>query len=267
MKYDTSSMKKIKQYIVNTFTDKLFSGNPAAICLIEKWLPDELMMKIAMENKLSETAFVVRENEQYKLRWFTPKMEIDLCGHATLAATYVITSFVEPNKTTISFHTRSGVLKATRKDNLYYIDLPAFPLKLIDTPPSIVKAIGVYPIEVYLGRDLVCVLPSKEDVYNLTPNLSEVEKLEGVLLHVTAKDEKYDCISRTFAPKHSVPEDPVCGSGHCHIIPYWSKITGKNDLLAYQASSRGGVLHCHKENDRIIIAGECVLYSKSYIFI
>lgn len=258
---------EITQFIVDAFTGEVFKGNPAAICLLKEWLPDELMKKIAFENNLSETAFVIEKNEMYQLRWFTPKGEIDLCGHATLATSYVIMSFLEPERTSVLFQTKSGLLTIRRQSDQFYMELREYPIRKVDITKQIVKATGLYPLDAFLGRDLVCVLPSEEDVLHFQPDLEKIKQLPGLLFHITAQGRNYDCVSRTFAPKCGISEDPVCGSGHCHILPYWSEKTGKKELLAYQASFRGGNLHCLRKNGRIIIGGKCILFSRSQIFI
>ena len=256
---------KIRQYIVDAFAEKVFEGNPAAICLLEKWLPDEWMQKIASENNLSETAFLVKMGDAYGLRWFTPNGEIDLCGHATIAAAHVVASFLGHGKKDIVFSSRSGSLTAVNKDGLLYIELPAFKLTPVPAPASIIKAIGVEPLETFMGSDMLCVLPSARDVKTVTPDLNEIARYDGLLFHITAAGEDFDCVSRTFAPKCGIPEDPVCGSGHCHIIPYWSRKLQKDELRARQASPRGGVLYCRHDKDRVILGGRCVLFSESII--
>lgn len=256
---------KMKQYVVDAFSEKVFGGNPAAVCVMDNWLSDEIMMKISRENNLSETAFAVKEGEDYRLRWFTPGGEIDLCGHATLATAYVITKFIEPEITEVHFQTLSGLLVVVRKDDFLEMDFPSYELKKVDVTEAMVEAIGVRPLDVYLGRDLLCVLESEEKVRNLNPNMEKLKALDGLLLHVTAKGKEFDCISRSFAPKLNVPEDPVCGSGHCHIIPFWAERLGKNDLVAYQASSRGGTLYCEYQGDRVKMSGKAVLYSTADI--
>lgn len=255
----------MKQYIVDAFTDKIFSGNPAAICVMGKWLSEELMMAITEENNLSETAFAVKEGEHYHLRWFTPGGEIDLCGHATLACGFVIMNHYEPTLEKVEFHTLSGVLSVRRKGNLYEMDFPAYALKRVEVTSAMTEAIGKKPTEAWLGRDLLCVFENEEDIRSLQPDLEKVRSLDGLLLQTTARYEKdgYTCISRTFAPKLNVPEDPVCGSGHCHIIPYWAKTNGTDTVKAYQASKRGGTLYCRMEGDRVKLSGQAVLYSLS----
>lgn len=255
----------MKQYVVDAFSDKVFGGNPAAVCVMDNWLSDEIMMKITRENNLSETAFAVKEGEDYRLRWFTPGGEIDLCGHATLATAYVITKFIEPEITEVRFQTLSGLLVVVRKGDFLEMDFPSYELKKIDVTESMIEAIGVRPLEVYLGRDLLCVLESEEEIRNLNPNMEKLKALDGLLLHVTAKGKEFDCVSRSFAPKLNVPEDPVCGSGHCHIIPFWAERLGKNDLVAYQASSRGGTLYCEYQGDRVKMSGKAALYSTADI--
>jgi PhzF family phenazine biosynthesis protein len=251
----------MRQYVVDAFTDKVFGGNPAAVCVMDEWLSDETMMKITRENHLSETAFAVKEGSDYKLRWFTPGGEIDLCGHATLATAYIITKFIEPETTEVRFQTLSGLLPVVKKGELFELDFPSYELKKVDVTEAMAEAIGVRLLEVYMGRDLLCVLESEEEVRNLNPNLEKLKALEGLLLHVTAKGKEFDCVSRSFAPKLNVPEDPVCGSGHCHIIPFWSNRLGKTDLVAYQASPRGGTLYCEYQGERVKLSGKAALYS------
>lgn len=258
---------KIKQYIVDAFAERVFEGNPAAICVLEKELSDELMQKIASENNLSETAYLIKNSDGYGLRWFTPNMEIGLCGHATMAAAYVVTTCLEPGKTKVIFSTKSGELTTVNEDGILFIELPAFALSRVPAPASIKKAIGVEPLETFMGRDMLCVLPSAEAVKAVDPDLVEIAGYEGLLFHTTAKGDDCDCVSRTFAPKCNVPEDAVCGSGHCHIIPYWSDRLHKDELLARQASSRGGTLYCRRENDRIVLGGRCALFSEATIFL
>lgn len=251
----------MKQYIVDAFTDKVFGGNPAAICIMDEWLPDDLMMNITKENNLSETAFAVKEGADYKLRWFTPGGEINLCGHATLATAYVITQFIEPQATQVNFHTLSGILTVEKEEDLFVMDFPSYELKQVPITDEIIAALGVKPVEAYMGRDLLCILDSEEAVRNIKLNLDKVKMLDGLLLHVTAKGTDFDCVSRSFAPKLDVPEDPVCGSGHCHIIPFWAERMGKQNIVAYQASARGGTLYCEYQGDRVKMSGNAVLYS------
>jgi len=258
----------IKQFIADAFTDKIFHGNPAAICLPERWPDDKLMQDIASENNLSETAFVVKEDSGWKLRWFTPGGEIDLCGHATLATAFVLMNFVEPDLTEVQFSTLSGKLSVKKKNDLYEMDFPAYELKRIEVTEAMEKAIGCKPLEAWIGRDLVCVLENEDQVIQAKPDLEKAKALDGLLLHITAKGkDKYDCVSRTFAPKLAVDEDPVCGSGHCHLVPLWSEKLGEKGILAYQTSSRGGVLYCELDGKRVKLAGKAALYSRGELCI
>lgn len=257
----------MKQYIVDAFTDKVFSGNPAAVCVMDAWLPDDLMMKITRENNLSETAFAVPEGDHYHLRWFTPGGEIDLCGHATLATAYVITRFVQPELTTVRFETLSGMLTVVKSGALFAMDFPAYELKQVPVTDAMEAAFGARPVEAYLGRDLLCVMDSEETVRTAEPDQTLLLSLDGLLQHTTAKGKDFDCVSRSFAPKLNVPEDPVCGSGHCHILPYWAQQYGKGELVAYQASRRGGVVYGKLAGDRVTLSGKAALFSEAEIHI
>lgn len=252
----------MKQYIVDAFADRMFEGNAAAVCVMDRWPGEELMLKIAGENALPETAFAVPEGEGYRLRWFAPGEEIDLCGHATLAAAYVILNRVRPETEQVAFQTKSGTLTVRRREDLLEMDFPAYSLKQVEVTDDMEAALGVRPVEAWRARDLVCVLEREEDVTDLKPDLEAMKKLRGALCQVTARGSRYDCVSRTFGPKCGIPEDPVCGSGHCHIIPYWAAKMGKNEFTARQASSRGGTLYCRLEGDRVVLAGRAVLYAE-----
>lgn len=252
----------MKYFVVDAFTDKVFEGNPAGICVMDEWLPDDLMQKIAIENNLSETAFAVKEKDGYRLRWFTPGNEIDLCGHATLATAYVISNYYDLNIKTIKFHTLSGELVVVKKDDLYEMDFPSRMPKVFPLSEQMIEALGVKPVETYLGRDLMFVLEKEEDVYNASPDFSKLANLpDGLGVTITAKSEKYDFASRSFFPKLNVNEDPVCGSAHCNLIPYWAKRLGKVEMVARQLSKRGGTLYCRYDGDRVKISGSAALYS------
>ncbi|MDO4522488.1 MAG: PhzF family phenazine biosynthesis protein [Eubacteriales bacterium] len=251
----------MKQYIVDAFTEQIFHGNPAAICILDQWLPEELMMNITRENNLSETAFAVKNGDRYHLRWFTPGGEIDLCGHATLACAFVLLNFYENNASRIIFDTMSGELTVVKKEDLYEMDFPAYQLKPVPVTEAMIDAIGAVPKEAYMGRDLLCVFEDAETIRSMQPDQDKLLKLDGLLLQVTARGTDTDCISRSFAPKCNVPEDPVCGSGHCHIVPYWAQQLKKNEIIAYQASRRGGTLYCKLEGERVKLAGKAALYS------
>ena len=257
----------MKQYVVDAFTDEVFSGNPAAVCITKEWLSDDLMMNITRENNLSETAFAVKERDRYKLRWFTPGGEIDRCGHATLATAFVIMNYYDTHLEEVAFDTLSGVLTVKKKQDLYEMDFPAYELKPKEVTSAMEDAIGARPVEAYMGRDLLCIFESEDVVRGLSPDMEKLKALDGLLLQVTAKGREYDCVSRSFAPKLNVPEDPVCGSGHCHIVPYWAKKEGKDDIIACQASRRGGILYCGIEADRVKLAGKAALYSEAELFV
>ena len=257
----------MKQYVVDAFTDKVFAGNPAAICVLDSWLDDELMMKITIENNLSETAFCVKKGKNYHLRWFTPGGEIDLCGHATLATAYTLFRFYEPELTEVHFDTLSGELIVVRNGELLEMDFPAYELKPVDVTDAMTDTIGAKPIAAYMGRDLLCIMESEDEVRNCNPDMAKVMQLDGLLLHVSAKGRDFDSVSRSFAPKCNVVEDPVCGSGHCHIVPYWADKLGKSELVAYQASRRGGVLYARMNGDRVVLAGKAALYAESEIHV
>lgn len=258
---------ELSQYIVDAFTDHVFKGNPAAVCVLSEWIPDALMQKIAQENNLSETAFTVKTGKEYELRWFTPGGEIDLCGHATLGTSYVLMQFFETDHDTISFRTKSGQLHVKKVHDLYEIDMPAYALTAIPVTEEMEQAIGFRPVEAWIGRDLVCVMSDEQQVFRAAPDEEKLKKLDGLLLHLTAKGSAYDCVTRSFAPKLNISEDPVCGSGHCHVIPLWAEKTAKREWIALQASKRSGVLYCRLDHNRVILAGKAALYSKAKIYV
>ena len=257
----------MKQYIVDAFTDKVFSGNPAAVCIMKSWPDDDIMQKIAVENNLSETAFAVKENGIYKLRWFTPGGEVELCGHATLATAYVIMNFIEKETDTVDFDTLSGTLTVKKYDDLLTMDFPSFELTPVPVTKQFAEALGVMPKEAYIGADMVCILENEKQIREVKPDLDKISCMDGVCFHITARGDTYDCVTRTFAPKCNVAEDPVCGRAHCHIIPLWAKKQGRSEFTAYQDSSRGGVLYCRYAGERTIISGKAALYSKAEIFV
>ncbi len=258
----------MKQYIVDAFTEKPFSGNPAAVCVMEEWPSDESMMKLAMENNLSETAFIVKEEAGYHLRWFTPGTEVELCGHATLASAFVILNYYEPDSGTVQFNTMSGVLTVNRKGDLYEMDFPTFELKEIPVTDDMEHAFGVRPVKAVLGLDLICVFDSEEQVRRMEPDQTKLLKIEGRIQNATAAGTDVDCVSRSFCPKLSVAEDPVCGSAHVQIADYWLNEMGKSNVVAYQASKRGGYLYCQKREDgRMAISGKAVLVAVSELVV
>lgn len=254
----------MKQYIVDAFTDEPFSGNPAAVCVMEKWLDERTMMAVAMENNLSETAFAVRENGGYRLRWFTPETEVELCGHATLASAFVILEQYEKGSGIVRFNTKSGALTVTKNGELYEMDFPTYKLAEIPVTDEMERAFGVRPIKAVQGLDLVCVFEDEEQVRSMKPNSACLVLLGGRIQNATAKGGSVDCVSRSFCPKVAIPEDPVCGSAHCQIAAYWAEELGKRKITAYQASKRGGYLFCELlPNDRIAISGNAVLVAET----
>ena len=257
----------MKQYIIDAFTDRVFGGNPAAVCVLEAYPADELMMQITLENNLSETAFAVPEGEGYHLRWFTPGGEIDFCGHATLASGFTVLNFYQPAWDSVTFHTMSGDMTVFRKGDRYEMDFPAYDLRPVPVTDAMENVLGVRPVAAYMARDMVCVMENEAQVRALTPDFDKMMELEGLMVHVTAKGTDYDCVSRSFGPKLRIPEDPVCGSGHCHILPYWFEALGKDELSAWQASRRGGALYGRKEGSRIRLSGSAVLFAESMLHI
>ena len=257
----------MKQYVVDAFSDKVFHGNQAAVCVLDTWPSEDLMMDITRENNFSETAFTVKEGEKWHLRWFTPGGEIDLCGHATLGTAFVLLNYYEKTTEKVVFTTLSGDLTVTRTGELYEMEVPAYELKPVAVTDAMEEALGVRPSAAYIARDLLCVLDDEQTVRELTPDLEIIKQIDGLLLHVTARGKAEDCVSRSFAPKLAVAEDPVCGSGHCHIIPYWADTLGKDELVAYQASKRGGTLYCRREGSKIFMAGKAALYSIDELFV
>lgn len=253
-------------YQVDAFTSRLFAGNPAAICPLDKWLPDDVMQSIAAENNLSETAFFVPENGGYRLRWFTPGVEVDLCGHATLASAYIVLTRMKPDAGSVSFQTRSGELIVCRRGDQYSMDFPARPPEHCHVHPRLIEALGTVPLEVLAARDYLVVYQSEEQVRTLQPNLELLCLMDRFAVIVTAPgSDGVDFVSRFFAPSKGVPEDPVTGSAHCTLIPYWSRRTGKTELKARQVSRRGGDLFCEHRGERVTIAGNAVLFLEGTI--
>jgi len=258
---------KMPIFQVDAFTDEVFRGNPAAVCPLPKWPQDVLLQSIAAENNLPETAFLVGAEGKYKLRWFTPVQEIDLCGHATLAAAYVVMTAMEKGQKHVAFSTKSGTLRVSKVGrDLFAMDFPARPAERVDPPPAaLLEALGKEPLEVWAARDYMAVYATEKDVKALRPNMEKLRQLDKLGVIVTAKGDKVDFVSRFFAPKAGVPEDPVTGSSHCTLIPYWAERLGKDDLLARQVSRRGGDLMCMPRGKRVAIAGRVVLYMKGAV--
>lgn len=253
-------------YQVDAFTKEVFRGNPAAICPLEEWLDAELMQKIALENNLSETAFFVKKDDIYEIRWFTPTFEIDLCGHATLASAFVIFEILQIETTVVNLYShKSGSLSVEKKDDLLVLDFPSRPVSAYEAPTGLIEAIGKQPKEILKARDYFLVYENEQEVLDIKPNFTELLKIPVHGIIVTAKGETSDFVSRFFAPGVGVDEDPVTGSSHCNLIPYWAEKLGKTELFARQVSARGGELFCELKDDRIKIGGNAVLYLKGEI--
>lgn len=261
-------MGKIKIYQVDAFADRLFSGNPAAVCILEDWISNELMQSVAAENNLAETAFVVQRDKQYEIRWFTPAIEVDLCGHATLATAYVLFNCLGHKKQELIFYSpRSGELKVFQQNGILFLDFPADTIKSDNNILQIRECIGVQPTEVYKGKtDYIAVVNNESDVQNLDPDFKEISKLQARGLIVTAKGEQVDFVSRFFAPQSGIDEDPVTGSAHTSLIPLWSKKLGKMEMIAKQLSKRGGKLVCVNKGERCLIGGNAKLYMTGEIY-
>lgn len=257
----------MKQYIVDAFTDKVFHGNQAAVCVLEEWPEESLMMSITRENNYSETAFTVREGDGYRLRWFTPGGEIDLCGHATLATAFVLFNFYEKEAESIIFHTMSGDLFIGRRGERIAMDFPAYRLVEAPVTDEMEDALGARPREAYLDRDLLLVYDDEATVRGMRPDFEKVGQLDGLGIAVTAPGADYDCVSRFFAPKLEINEDPVTGSVHCMIAPYWANRLGKDAISAYQASARGGEMVCELRGERVVLLGKAALFSASELAI
>ncbi len=258
----------MKQYVVDAFTESVFHGNPAAVCVMDHWLSDELMQQIAIENNLSETAFLVKEGDRYHIRWFTPGAEVDLCGHATLASSFVLTRFYEQAAGELAFTSLSGELRVRKSGDLLELDFPTRKPTPVPFTEEMRQIVHGQQAQAYLDRDLMLVLEDERSVREFVPDYTAISALEGGMgLFLTAPARQYDFVSRTFFPKIKINEDPVCGSAHCNLIPYWSERLHKTELIAYQASPRGGVLYCRDLGDRVRISGHAVLYSEAEIHI
>jgi PhzF family phenazine biosynthesis protein len=251
---------KIPIYQVDAFTNRVFKGNPAAVCPLKEWLPEATMQEIAKENNLSETAFFVKKRGAFAIRWFTPKAEVDLCGHATLASAHVIFHHLRYERPIIVFSSRSGELRTRRKRNLIQLDFPASNPLPARTPRSLSKGLGKRPKEVFKGRDYLAVFEKESDILRLNPDYDELAKLDCLGIIATAKGRSADFVSRFFAPRAGIPEDPVTGSAHTLLIPYWAARLRKNTLHAYQVSKRRGELFCEYLGDRVLIGGRVVTF-------
>lgn len=260
---------KLPLYQIDAFTNKIFAGNPACVVPLEEWLPDDLLLKIAQENAVAETAFFVEKGSKVHLRWFTPETEMDLCGHATLAAAHTLKTILNYPGEKIIFGTLSGELEVVVENSLYTLNFPSRNPVATSLPSDLKKAINIQPQEVLKARDFVLVFSSEEEVKNIKIDRTHFDKLQlgtgGVIF--TAKGTDSDFVSRFFTPGASVFEDPVTGSAHCSLIPYWSKKLGKNKMTAKQISERGGNLICEDLKDRVLISGNARTYSEGFLYL
>ena len=261
---------KLQIFQVDAFADKPFGGNPAAVVPLDAWLDDAVMLAIAAENNLSETAFFVKEGDRYHIRWFTPTVEVNLCGHATLATSHVIFNELRLENEVVNFHSdRSGALSVQMIDGRLVLDFPAYPMTEIEQPEGIAEAIGVVPRQSWesQGNMVFLLVDSVDQIKGLDPDMSLVAKIPYDEVIVTAKGDDCDFASRMFAPRIGIPEDPVTGAIHCSLIPYWAEQLGKTELFARQVSARGGDLYCENLGERVKIGGNAVTFMKGEIAI
>jgi PhzF family phenazine biosynthesis protein len=254
---------RIPLYQLDAFATRRFSGNPAAVMVFDAFPDAALLQALAAENNLSETAFLVRDGADYRLRWFTPKLEVPLCGHATLASAAVVMERLEPDRTHVVFATASGPLAVTRDGATYAMDFPARPATRIATPSALAAALGVEPVETVVNEfNYLARLPDAHAVRTLAPDLAAIARMDrpGVIVTARSDDPAFDFMSRYFAPAKGVPEDPVTGGAHCMLAPYWTPILGKAQFRAAQLSARGGEMRCRLLGDRVELRGECVFY-------
>lgn len=255
-------------YQVDAFANEKFKGNPAAVCPLAYPLSDPLMQAIAMENNLSETAFYYPiENGQYGLRWFTPNMEVPLCGHATLATAHVIFNELKTEQSEIQFQTKSGILKVHKEGELYVMNFPANPLPEVITPSLLEDALGVPVSKCFAGEDLVVITDKEKSIQGMKPNYNTLLEMGYRGYLVTAQGDDVDFVSRCFFPKAGINEDPVTGSAHTKMVPYWAKILNKDTFIAHQISPRGGVLQVELRGDRVILKGKAVLFLKGELYV
>jgi PhzF family phenazine biosynthesis protein len=258
---------EIKIYQIDAFADNTFEGNPAAVCPLDEWVSDELLQKIAEENNLSETAFFVAEDNGYALRWFTPEDEVDLCGHATLATAHVLFQHLAYVKKSILFYTKSGTLEVERSGTGYSMSFPASDVKPIDTPAELKEALGLVPTKTLIAFDYIVVLDSESQVKSVSPDFVKLQALDLRGVVVTAPGDEVDFVSRCFFPKLRVNEDPVTGSAHCELAPYWAKKLSRNKLFGKQLSQRTGMVQCEVIGDRVILSGNAVDYMSGIVTI
>jgi len=258
---------KIPIYQIDAFSNRVFTGNPAAVCPLEEWLGDSLLQAIAQENNLSETAFFVPVESGYHIRWFTPVAEVDLCGHATLATAFVIFNYLDTSSSQITFSSKSGKLTAVRANEMISMDFPAQPPIPCEPPRELLDGLKKEPLEILCSEDYFIVFSSENDVIELSPDMGKLKKLDLRGVIVTAKGNKVDFVSRFFAPKFGIDEDPVTGSAHCALTPYWAKKLNKKSVHAHQVSQRGGELFCTDCGDRVVIAGGAAKFMEGSITI
>ncbi len=251
---------KLPIYQIDAFSNRVFAGNPAAVCPIEEWLEDSVLQAIAQENNLSETAFFIPQENGYHIRWFTPVAEVDLCGHATLATAFVIFNYLDRSSSQITFRSRSGKLTVVQENELISMDFPSQPPALCEAPRELVDGLKKEPLEILCSEDYFVVFSSEKAIVELKPDMGLLKKLDLRGVIVTAKGDKVDFVSRFFAPKFGIDEDPVTGSAHCALIPYWAKKLNKKNVHAHQVSERGGELFCKDCGDRVVIAGRAVKF-------
>lgn len=258
---------KLPIYQVDAFASKTFEGNPAAICLLDEWLADDVLLSIAEENNLSETAFFITTKNGFHIRWFTPITEVDLCGHATLAAAFVIFNELNYPHDSILFESKSGILTVVKKDSLLVMNFPAQPATACDLPAEIKEAFDIDIAKCLQSEDYIVVLDNENDVLNAKPKLELLNDIDLRGVIITAKSDRYDFVSRFFAPKYGINEDPVTGSAYTQLTPYWENKLGKKNLHAKQLSSRGGEVYCEALGDRVSIAGSAIKYLQGEISI
>jgi len=256
---------KLPLYQIDAFTSSIFEGNPAAVIPLDEWIEGKLMQKIAMENNLSETAFFVKRNDGYEIRWFTPQCEVDLCGHATLATSHLIMFYLDPNKDQITFHSKSGDLKIRKEEDRIVMRFPAVEGESVSDYTLLAEALGKKPVEVYGAEDYMAVYENEEDIRQLQPDFRKLQELEKRGVIVTAPGRHYDFVSRFFAPAVGIDEDPVTGSAHTMLVPYWAARLDKFSLEAYQASSRGGSIYCRIQDTWVELSGNARLYLQGEI--
>ncbi len=258
---------KISLYQIDAFASELFEGNPAAVCPLVDWLPDEVMQSIASENNLSETAFFIPKGNGYHIRWFTPTSEVDLCGHATLASAYVVFNILGYQKDRIAFDSRSGILTVARDNEWLIMDFPCQAPVVCDIPEAIIQAFNIRPVECLKSEDLIVVFGGEKDVESANPDFERLKKLDLRGVIITAASNRYDFVARFFAPKYGIPEDPVTGSAYTQLAPYWESKMGPKRFRVKQVSFRGGELTCEVVGNRVYISGKAVKYMEGEIVI